>query len=165
MITLEEMDRIEVFKNLSDDQLSTIQEFCNSVEFQKNDRLFGEGDEAKHLWVIIDGQVDLRFELPNSSLADNESTISSVKSQSSEAKTLGWSCFVPPYKMRLSAYCTTRTCRVVKIEKENLLKLFEQDSQMGYQVMQYLIRVLGYRFEQFQDEVARDQGNKIMHSW
>ncbi len=78
MITLDEMDRIEAFKNLSDDQLSTIQEFCNSVEYQQNDRLFAEGDDAKHLWVIIDGQVDLRFELPNSSLADDKSTISSV---------------------------------------------------------------------------------------
>jgi CRP-like cAMP-binding protein len=165
MISLSDMDKVEAFKGLNDSQLELLQEKCKSVEFQRDDKLFSEGDKAEHLWIVVEGHVDLRFELPNDPNSHEDSTISTVESQSTRAKTLGWSCFIPPHKMRLSAYCVTRHCKVVRINKDELIKLFEEDPSMGYKVMTYLIQVLGFRFEQFQEEVARDKGNSIMHSW
>ena len=165
MITLKELDSVSVFKELSDAHLEALKEFCIKEEFKKGDMLFKEGDSAEHLWIVTDGKVDLRFELPGNRPTSEETTISSLAAEDDKKRTLGWSCFVPPYKMMLSAYCTTRSCSVIKIAKSDMLTLFEKDESMGYLIMSHLIKVLGFRFQQFQDELARQKGHDIMHSW
>ncbi|MBC2715810.1 MAG: cyclic nucleotide-binding domain-containing protein [Desulfobacteraceae bacterium] len=165
MITLKELDSVQAFKTLTDDQLEALKEFCIKKDFKRGDRLFKEGDSAGHLWIVTEGKVDLRFELPGNQPTSDETTISSLEAEDDKKRTLGWSCFVPPFKMMLSAYCVTRSCSVIKIAKTDMLALFEKDALMGYQVMSYLIKVIGYRFQQFQDELAKYKGHDIMHSW
>jgi hypothetical protein len=67
--------------------------------------------------------------------------------------------------MMLSAYCVTRSCTVIKIAKADMVTLFKNDALMGYLVMAYLIKVLGYRFQQFQEQLAMQKGHDIMYSW
>jgi CRP-like cAMP-binding protein len=165
MISLDLLETFDIFKGLNDDQLTAIQKHCQTEEYKRGDRLFTEGDEAAHLWFVFEGQVDLRFELPGRNEPANDQTVSSVSAKPSIARTLGWSCFVPPYKMRLSAYCASRTCKVIKIAKNDLLSLFEKDHKLGYLVMSFIVRVVGYRFQQFQDQVAKNMGESIMSSW
>ncbi len=164
MTHLELMDRIDAFKGFTDDQLNALKNICTETSFNIGDKLFTEGDDALHLWFIIEGQVDLRFEMPDGRPSSNELTVSSmeVKNIDSKAKTLGWSCFVPPFKMRLSAYCVSRKCKIIKLEKEKLLQMFEKDQSIGYKFMSYIITVVGYRFHQFQDEVAKQKGKNLM---
>jgi CRP-like cAMP-binding protein len=159
--------KIEAFKSLTDDQRSRVIPLCEEVVFQEGNRLFAEGDPAKHVWFVVDGQVDLRFEWPLRRRTSVEHTISSEEAsrQEAEAKTLGWSCFVPPYKMMLSAYCANRTCRIIRIRKEELLQLFEDDPVIGYRFLTYIIAVLGYRFIQLEEEVAKMTGNEMITGW
>lgn len=165
MINLELLDKVNALKGMNDDQLNAIKQHCEVVEFQRGDKLFTEGDDATHLWAVVEGDVDLRFELPGrqNSHRTNISSVSVVKE--GVARTLGWSCFVPPHKMRLSAYCVSRFCKVVKIKRESLIDLFEKDTRMGYQFMSYIVQVVGFRFHQFQDEVAKRRGEYIMSGW
>ena len=165
MITIKELDSVQAFKELTDDQLEALQKFCVREEFKRGDRLFKEGDAAEHLWIVTDGRVDLRFELPGNRPTSDETTLSSLEAEDDKKRTLGWSCFVPPYQMMLSAYCVTRSCRVIKIAKTDMQALFEKDPSMGYKFLSYLIKVLGYRFQQFQEELAKQKGRDIMHSW
>lgn len=165
MVSLKDLDNVQAFKDLTDDQLAAIQQSCVKVEFQRGDRLFQEGDAADHLWLVTDGKVDLRFELPGHRPTSDETTISSFEADDQKKRMLGWSCFIPPYKMMLSAYCATRTCTVVKISRQALLDLFETDALMGYRVMSYLIKVVGFRFQQCQDELAKCKGHGILNAW
>ncbi len=167
MISLEHMEKIEALDGMSDDQLTVLQQYCEELEYQRSDKLFTEGDEAKHVWFVVEGMVDLRFEMPDGRSSSDEQTISTVevKDRGSVAKTLGWSCWVPPFKMRLSACCVTRTCKIVRIKKEALNRLFDKDSKLGYVFMSHLVRVVGYRFQQFQDEVAKTKGESLMCGW
>lgn len=165
MITLKDLDNVQAFKGLSDEQLTSIQQFCVKQAFKRGDRLFAEGDAADHLWLVIDGTVDLRFELPGNRSTTDETTISSVEADDQKKRMLGWSCFIPPYKMMLSGYCVTRTCSVIQIPRQSLMGLFDSDPLMGYRVMSYLIKVVGYRFQQFQDELAKCKGHNILNSW
>jgi len=165
MITLQQLDAVQPFKELSDTQLEAIRQFCIKEDFQRGDLLFKEGDAAEHLWIVTDGKVDLRFELPGNRPTSDENTISSLEGEDHKTRTFGWSCFIPPYRMMLSAYCVTRSCSAIKITRADLLDLFEKDTLMGYEVMSYLIKVIGYRFQQFQDELAKHKGHDIMHSW
>ena len=167
MIRLELMEKIEAFEGMNDDQLNVLHQYCEEVEYQRGDKLFTEGDKAKHLWFVVEGMVDLRFEMPDGRSTSDEQTVSTVevRNRSSVAKTLGWSCWVPPFKMRLSAYCITRTCKIVRLKKEELNRLFEKDSKMGYVFMSHIVRVVGFRFQQFQDEVAKNMGESLMSGW
>lgn len=166
MVTLQDLDNIQAFKELTDDQLTAICQFCEKQSYQRGDRLFREGDMAQHLWLILEGKVDLRFELPgNRPTMEDDTTISSFEADEHEKRMLGWSCFIPPYKMMLSAYCVTRSCTVIKIPKSALLNLFEKDTLMGYKFMSYLIKVVGFRFQQFQDELAKYKGHDLLNSW
>ena len=167
MIQTEQIKSLEAFQALSDEQLAAIQEHFEILEYEKEDKLFTEGDEATHLWIVTDGIVDLRFEMPDKRPTSIDHTVSyvDVEKQDPEAKVLGWSCFVPPFKMRLSAYCITDRARIVRIEKDRLVRLFEENPEIGYKFLTYLVTVVGYRFHQFQDEVAKHMGEDLMSGW
>ncbi|MGD9179148.1 MAG: hypothetical protein PVJ35_14455, partial [Desulfobacterales bacterium] len=63
------------------------------------------------------------------------------------------------------AQCASRSCKTVRIPKERLLQLFEDDAQLGYKVMSRVMIVAGERFHQLQDEVARRRGHDIINRW
>lgn len=167
MVSIEVVESIKAFQDMNDAQRAAIQKHCEELQFKRNDKLFTEGDAAEHMWNVIEGHVDLRFEMPDRRPTSADMTVSSVEvtKKEPEARTLGWSCFVPPYKMRLSAYCVTKTCRIVRVKKASLLDLFDKDSLMGYKFMSYMITVVGFRFQQFQDHVAKNMGEDLMSGW
>lgn len=90
-----------------------------------------------------------------------EDTISTL----TEGMPFGWSSLVPPNKYRLSAHCASRSCKTIKISRDRLLQLFEDDAQLGYRVMAKVMIVVGQRFHQLQDEVARRRGYDIINRW
>ena len=107
------------------------------------------------------GQINLRFDRPEGSPTPKEDSISFI----SEADLFGWSSFIPPYKYRLSGYCASRKCEVVRVEKERLTTLFNKDARIGYLIMSYVLRVIGKHFFQFRDEIAKRRGFNIMSGW
>lgn len=167
MVALELIKSMNAFKGLNEEQLNIIQNECELCEYYLNNMLFREGEDARHLWIILEGQVDLRFEMPDKRPTTIDQTISKidVNKHHPESKVLGWSCFIPPYKMRLSAYCVTEMCRIVRIEKNALLAIFDRHPEIGYTFLSYLIQVVGYRFHQFQDQVAQNLGEELMNGW
>ena len=158
MTSLDFLRNVEVLKGLIDDKLAGIQDHCCEKDYRHKEKLFNEGDDATCLWIMRKGQVDLRFDLP-----DRPTSSSNTLSTVSEFMAFGWSSLVPPYKYSLSAYCATQTCRVIQIEKKMLLKIFEEDSKMGYVVMSNLVEIIGKRFHQLQDSawISPDASIKI----
>ncbi|MFC1516052.1 Crp/Fnr family transcriptional regulator [Thermodesulfobacteriota bacterium] len=165
MVNLELLNKIEMFKGLYDDQLTAIQNSCSEIKFNRGDKLFSQGDPATHLWIVFEGQVDMRLELPGSKPTSTDNTVYSVSANPSGNIIFGWSCFVAPYKMRLSAYCVSRHCKVIKISKNGLVTLFKNDPRAGYLVMSYIVTVVGGRFHVLQEKVAKGMGEKLMSGW
>jgi CRP-like cAMP-binding protein len=165
MVSLETLKSLELFHDLNTDQLKALQKHAYTEQYTCNQCLFKEGDPARQLWIETEGQIDLRFEMPGQSTTSSDQTVQSIEARPLEARILGWSCFVPPYRMMLSAYCVTDTCKVIKFESDALLQLFEQDTNMGYKVLSFLIKVVGYRFHECQDELAKYLGENIMNPW
>ena len=65
MVEVEYLRRSQPFAEMNENQLKKLQPKCEEIEFHAGDKLFTEDDEAKHLWVVRKGGVDLRFELPD----------------------------------------------------------------------------------------------------
>jgi len=160
MITLEFLENVTVFRELNDDQLTKIQQHCQEAKFSRGDKIFGTGEKPEFLWVVMEGQVDLQWERPGRSSLP-ESTITRL----SESMTFGWSSLVPPYSYSLSAHCATRSCKVMQVDRDALINLFEEDPEIGYKVMLQLLSVVASRFLNLQDEVARQRGSDIINQW
>ena len=161
MISLDFLEKVDVFKKLDDQQLQMIQECAEIVEFSRGERIFAQGADAVNVWIIMDGDVELRAEKPGSRPAAGKKNVAFL----STAQAFGWTCFVPPHRYQLSGYCASRTCQVIRLSREDLLRLFEKDEDLGFHVMSYLIEVVGTQFQQLQDEIAKKRGIELMSNW
>jgi CRP-like cAMP-binding protein len=165
MVKLELIEKLDIFKTFTTDELEKIPNLCSSENYQIGESIFLEGDPAEHMWIVMDGNVELRFEMPDARQTTHENTLSSHNRDNPKSQIFGWSCFTPPYKMKLSAYCTSRRCQVVKINAGELNHLMEKDTSIGFKMMRYMVQVVGYRFTQMKEEVAKFMGINLMNSW
>ena len=165
MVEIERIEEMHIFKDFDQDELEKIVGMCFEEEYQIGESLFLEGDTAKEMWVVMNGSVELRFEMPNAKSTTNENTLTFHHKSIPQSQIFGWSCFIEPYKMKLSAYCTSRRCIVLKIDAQKLNKLMEEDTAIGFKLMRYIVQVVGYRFAQMKEDLAKFMGINMMHSW
>jgi NADP-reducing hydrogenase subunit HndB len=125
--------------------LNAVKKGGREKQYLYGERLFGEGENADRIWVVTDGQVDLRFELPGRPTSE-ENTVFSI----TNFQTLGWSSFVPPYKYALSAYSATKSCKILQINKDHLLECFERDPRMGLIFITNVAEITSGHFDQLQ---------------
>jgi len=145
MIVRDFLKNVNTFKVLDDDQLAAIADSFHEKEYKQGDKLFEEGEQASHIWVVAEGRVDLRFDLPGRSTSA-KTTISTI----SELMVFGWSGLVPPHEYKLSAYCATKSLKVVRGSRDSLTDLFQKNPRVGYLFMSNLIKIVGKRFQQIQ---------------
>ena len=146
MAYLELLKRVDAFCALSDEELSVIDAFCTRKKFYHGMNMFKDGDMANNLWVVENGLIDLRFDLPARETSE-ESTLSSV----SKNNIIGWSSLVPPYRYKLSAYCASDECTVVMVERDRLLEFMKDNPGAGYKVLSAILKVVGNRFERLRE--------------
>jgi len=184
MVSINALKKFESLKNLDEHQLSVIQSCSTEKEYLRGDKIFGEGEAAAYLWMVFGGQIDLRFDLPEQADLKNDSYVLFAEqdvprfdskdystseensiSTISQGMIFGWGSFVPPYTYSLSAYCKSTKCRVVKIERQALMELFEKDPKIGYIFMSNITTVVGKRFHQLQQEIVKRKENEMMFQW
>jgi signal-transduction protein with cAMP-binding, CBS, and nucleotidyltransferase domain len=160
MVSIDFLKQSEIFKGLHNEQLEEIQKYCDIKEFRSGDKIFSEGEYATHLCIVLEGGVDLRFDLPGTPSSD-KNIITSVPL----GKAFLWSSLVPPHKVRLSSYCNSTICKIIRINAESLKSLCEKDAKIGYLIMYNLAGVIGKRFFKLQDEIVKRHGYETMFSW
>jgi len=149
MSGLDVLEKVEIFKGLNHDQLNAVKKGGREKEYLFGGRLFAEGEDADRIWLVLEGQVDLRFDLPGRPTSE-ENTIFSITA----AQTLGWSTFVPPFKYALSAYSATKSCKILQINKDHLLECFEKDPRMGLMFMTNVAGIASMHFDQLQESAS-----------
>lgn len=165
MTSIELIENLPIFKDLSSPELEKILDACSTAGYQVGECLFKEGDPAVEMWIVMDGSVELRFDMPDMRPSTSESAVSSHHHKTPESQVFGWSCFIPPYRMMLSAYCTSRRCQVLKISTARLNRIMAEDREIGFKLMHYLVQVIGFRFNQMREQVAKVMGIGLMNSW
>ena len=160
MVDLELLERVVLFSGLDRDQLARIQPHCDLLALDEGHKIISGGEKAVYLYFVLEGKVDLRFDLPLRSSSE-ETTISTIRPGSS----FGWASLVEPHIYHLSAYSTTDNCRVGRVKGSDLLAIFNKDKALGYEVMSHLCRLIAKRFSVMQDEVVKREGFDIMMAW
>ncbi len=160
MMTLEFLESVDLFKDMDDDCLERILDCCKVADFKRGERLFAAGEDADFLWVVINGQVELKEDESVSGGLDN-STISTL----SESMAFGWSSLVSPFRYYFSAVCASRTCNVLQVEKDCLIRLMEEDAEIGYPITSRLLMLVGQRFDQLEEKIITRLGRDIINQW
>ena len=149
------LQRAEVFLGLDDSDLSKIAALpsCREETYQPGEVIFRAGDEARYLYVLKSGQIDIVVLVP----AKSEAALTSVVvDRITTGGFFGWSALVGPHFYVMSAICQEPS-QVVVISGTELMALFEKEQRIGYRVFQSLARIIGTRLRDMEQVLVRGQ--------
>jgi len=143
--------RTELFMGLLDEDLLKIAALpsCLIETFESGATIFGPEDQAKDLFVLVEGSVKI---YGGASAETGPAEVGRI----TKGGTFGLSALVPPRIRKLSAVAETRS-QVISIGAEDLQALFQAEHSIGYEVMQSLVRVIGSKLRNVERLLARDQ--------
>ncbi len=147
------LKRAEVFLGLDDNDLSKIAALpsCREEAYQAEAVIFRAGDEAKYLYVLKEGEVDLVMEVPPRS---KQAAAKVVVDRITTGGFFGWSSLVEPHFYTMSAICREPS-RVVIISGVELMALFDKDYHVGYKVFQSLSHIIGARLRDMEQVLVK----------
>ncbi|MFC1933151.1 cyclic nucleotide-binding domain-containing protein, partial [Chloroflexota bacterium] len=102
MSTIGALKRCELFLGLDNNDLQRIADLpsCQEKAYQSQGIIFEAGEDAKHLYVLEEGQVNLVVKIPAGSSHLPEQTLVHTITKGG---IFGWSALVPPHIFTMSA--------------------------------------------------------------
>jgi len=120
------------FKGLNPRHFQILADLAMEREFKAGERIVREGDPANRFYIILEGQVDLRFEsceqgqLPIQLLGPGDD--------------LGWSWLFPPYYFHGTAQAVGLV-KTIFFYGTRLRQHCEEDHDLGYEIMKRIAQV------------------------
>jgi len=134
----------ELFALLSEEEIKTLISLlatdCEFKDYEAGDTIFEQGEHSTRLYVIADGQALLQRSL---NLGDR--TGMWPLGLLGKGRVMGWSALLyGPHYLTASAVCQKQT-RIISIEGTSLRSALEEQSEIGFRVMDRLAFMLGER--------------------
>jgi CRP-like cAMP-binding protein len=146
MVDLDTLRRFPYFSELSENELKEIASITTQKSFPAQHQIFAEGDDAKYLYVIMKGRVEIDYTLAE----DRHLNIQTLE----DGDILVWSALVEPYKIK--AVGTTReNTLVLAIDAEKLREILEVDPILAHVLMHQVSKMLGERLQIARHKFAR----------
>jgi CRP-like cAMP-binding protein len=159
MVDKEKISSAEIFKELNKEQLEKIADLCEEVIFNDDDKILTERETTDFYFILVEGQVDLRFELPFRETS-KEMTVLTV----APGECFSWSAIVSPHKATLSGYSVGKS-KAIKIPGAKLMRLFEKDNSIGYPIMKKLASMIAGRLTKQQELFIQELGDSLQFKW
>ena len=134
-----------LFKGLSPSQIEQIAAVTNEHQIPRGQWLFHEGDNAKYVYMVKAGIVELVIKVDDSI----EIPITAIHPENG---CVGIGALVEPYLYSLSARCLD-DCTLLAIEQSDLDKLMRNDSELRCTIMTNLAQKLLNRLKETRQEV------------
>ncbi len=116
------LESMQLFKDLSPEELEKIARLLHLVKFNKGDILIQEGDVAKNFFIILTGEYKIAF--------PNENFLSLNK----KGNFIGWSTIIAGHK-----YLGTGTAltdgEALKLSGQDFIRLLRSDADLGNKIM------------------------------
>lgn len=144
------LEEVDLFRQIDAGIMNEIVNICSEENYTKDTVLFKKGDEAKALYVLEEGRVNLVIE--------NGGTI--IFGLDHPGEVFGWSSMVESGHYTSSGVCAT-DIKVLKIEKDRLDKIFNRHPDAGLKILKRLAGVISRRLTYaYQDLLsARTEGS------
>jgi CRP-like cAMP-binding protein len=145
MISPELLRRYPHFAGLSEQQLKTLAMLGQQRTYKAGDVLAEEGRPATHLFVLMEGGVDVRYRLPDGGSV----TVDTL----GPGDLMGWSSLIEPY--RLTATLVAREdSRVLTLDGAKVRQACEEDTGLGYHLACQVAKALRSRLQSTRLQLA-----------
>lgn len=149
MVSTQALKRAGLFEGLSDSELEKIASLSREEKYKAGAVIFEEGDAARDLYIVEDGEIALETKLDlGPYAAPRPATIEVVTS----GEAFGWSALVEPYTLTSSARCL-KTAKVIAIERVGLRHLIDSDAHIGQKVMARLTGIVASRLRETREKL------------
>ena len=140
MVELDDLKSVLLLTYLKDPMLKKLAEITMINAYQKGDYIFREGDQATHLYAIIDGKVGLEIE-KNSSTRILLDTLP-------QGRMFGFSALVDTEEKKYtSSVKAMAETKVFFWKAADLEKLFDQDRELGLLFMKRIAKIIKTRLQ------------------
>lgn len=133
MVSAEWLKKTELFRNLRESQLNALLSRSSVESFPEGKTIFRQGEEAIYLYVLIQGDVDLRVK------AEEQIDFMTSKIEK-EGAVFGTPSLMEPFRYNVTATCLKPT-KVLRIEAIHLMKKMEEDPTMGIEILKKLASI------------------------
>lgn len=145
MVSPEMLRRYSYFARVSEETLKEIAMLAEEKSYPAGMRLFYVGDPADYLNIIVEGEVDIQYELGNGEKRTVDTLV--------PGDILVWSALVEPYRTTAIG-TTTKPTKVIAIKAKALRELCDKDPMLGYQLMREIAKLLASRLESARVQLA-----------
>ena len=138
MATKAPLSEFPLFKDLSDELLDKLAQFCEEVTYKQGEIVFREGEKADKVHFLMEGNVVLKVKLTS---RPESITVSAVNQK---YESFGWSGIVPPYLYTASAFCE-QDCKILELSGGKFMETLNKHPEAGFTVMQRLTELISSR--------------------
>ncbi|MFD5847319.1 cyclic nucleotide-binding domain-containing protein [Streptomyces chartreusis] len=140
---------IKLLTALPPPQRQRLMSLAREVSFPEDARIFEAGGTADRFWVIRSGAVSLDQRVTSLQRV----TVASLGA----GDLLGWSWLFPPYQWDFGAEAFSPV-RAYEFEAEAVLRLCEEDTQLGLSLVRYVAEILAHRLEMTRGKLMEQYG-------
>jgi CRP-like cAMP-binding protein len=141
------LQQVDIFEDLTQTQLKIIDQICVEKSFNQGEVIFEENSPSKEFYLIMDGQVEIQIDpdtIGDGTDAHQPSTIAVLR----RGQSFGEVTIVDPAVRSASARCSSETCQLLVIDRQDFLNILESDFQMGFVVMRNFAADLALKIRQ-----------------
>ncbi len=135
------LKRSELFTTLDDAEATGLAGMAVGQTYRAGEEIFQENEEAYAICILLEGRVGLMMEVGNG----RRLTVSTVD----PGEIFAWSGLVAPYNFTATARAVV-DCTVAVFKSEDLLRVFDENPNLGYQVMRKLSFLIAQRLRDTQ---------------
>ena len=146
MVSIEWLKETELFKGLKEDQLKTLLLLSAAQSFPEGKTIFNQGGEAAHLYILIQGSVDLTVK------AQEQIDFMTSKIEK-EGAVFGIPSLIEPFRYNVTAICL-KPSKVLIIDADHIKTNMEKDPTMGMKIMKKLASIYFNRLNEMRFGVA-----------
>ncbi|HEX9896976.1 MAG TPA: ATP-binding protein [Dehalococcoidales bacterium] len=129
----------ELFWDLTDDQVDKLAPMATKHTFLAGQRIFIEGEPLPDFYIVAKGKVSLEMEIRIGSRTKRQAVTDVIGSNGF----LGWSTFLNlPASMSGTA---VENCQLLAFDGEQVRRLCQEDTDLGYKIVQELVRLVSNR--------------------
>lgn len=136
---------VEVFEGLTEKQIKKINAICVERNYDAEQIVFEENSPSKEMYIVVKGKVEIQLD-PDLILKGNNKdnppqTITTLGSQQS----FGEIALVDEGVRSASAKIGKKTATLLRISRQELMTLMQEDMDMGFKIMKNLAADLCFK--------------------
>ncbi|MBS1252618.1 MAG: Alkaline phosphatase synthesis sensor protein PhoR [Anaerolineales bacterium] len=135
--------RFEIFEEFTDDELAEVAKLCREERHHDAAKLFGEGDSAEKLHLVLEGKVSLDKKVQ---LGRSGSSRQATVSIQGPGQAVGWSSLVAPHIYTMSGVCIEPT-KLLVLESDDMRRFVAQEPEAGVKLMNAIATLVRDRLE------------------